>query len=340
MSNTNQEVLNVAPKIVESKQRAPYVFLSHDTRDADLAEAFSKLLSSVTAGVLKCFRSSDKKGVQGIEYGIEWFPELMKKLQEASDVVCILTENSINRPWILFEAGVAKGKLDTPILGLAIEVPLKTANTGPFAQFQNSDDEEDSLVKLVMQLVRKIPGAEPDESVVRMQVQSFKAKCSELLKRKPEKPKESKKDADESATVAKLFEEIKVMFNDLPTRLDASQIPARRRRMRRFPMEEMMHLSRRSTPDGGFLFALSFFRDEMPFLYDLGHDLIQIARTGTESETKEALFGFHETLEMILRTPMGRELFMDHPSTEEFVHRLHNFAEDAVQHARKKKKSG
>ena len=33
------------------------VFISHDSRDAELAEAFSKLLSSVSAGVLKSFRS-------------------------------------------------------------------------------------------------------------------------------------------------------------------------------------------------------------------------------------------------------------------------------------------
>jgi hypothetical protein len=49
----------------------PMIFISHDTRDADLAEALSKLLSSVSAGVLKSFRSSDRKGSQGIEYGVE-----------------------------------------------------------------------------------------------------------------------------------------------------------------------------------------------------------------------------------------------------------------------------
>ncbi len=38
------------------------VFISHDTRDAKLAEAFSALLRSVSAGVLKSFRTSDKKG--------------------------------------------------------------------------------------------------------------------------------------------------------------------------------------------------------------------------------------------------------------------------------------
>lgn len=97
-----EEVQELAPSSAGS-----LVFISHDSRDADLAEAFSKLLSSVSAGVLKSFRSSDRKGSQGIEYGTEWYPELMKNLSAASDVVCLLTHRSIERPWILYEAGVA-----------------------------------------------------------------------------------------------------------------------------------------------------------------------------------------------------------------------------------------
>ena len=79
----------------DSSQRLPdpragsLIFISHDSRDAELAEAFSKLLNGVSAGVLKSFRSSDRKGAQGIEYGVEWYPKLMSKLDIASDVVCL-----------------------------------------------------------------------------------------------------------------------------------------------------------------------------------------------------------------------------------------------------------
>ena len=38
-----------------AKSANPLVFISHDTRDAELAEAFSNLLKSVSAGVLKSF---------------------------------------------------------------------------------------------------------------------------------------------------------------------------------------------------------------------------------------------------------------------------------------------
>ncbi len=54
----------------EKPTMAPLIFISHDTRDAELAEAVSKLLGSVSCGMLKSFRSSDKKGSQGIDYGL------------------------------------------------------------------------------------------------------------------------------------------------------------------------------------------------------------------------------------------------------------------------------
>src|SRR4051812_37062106 len=102
----NKTPNDTAPKetVALAKTNQPLVFISHDTRDADLAEEFSTLLKSASAGGLKSFRSSDKKSTQGIEYGQEWYPAIMEKIDEASDVVCLLTKRSVERPWILYEA--------------------------------------------------------------------------------------------------------------------------------------------------------------------------------------------------------------------------------------------
>ena len=128
-----------AAPVVDAKRSAtenPLVFISHDSRDADLAEAFSNLLTDASGGILKSFRSSDRKGTAGIEYGQEWCRAIMQKLDDATDVVALLTAYSVNRPWILYEAGVAKGKLSANerVLGIALGVSLDEAATGPFAQ--------------------------------------------------------------------------------------------------------------------------------------------------------------------------------------------------------------
>src|SRR5258706_8812756 len=81
-------------EIIDASKTSPIVFISHDSRDADLAEAFSKLLKSVSSGMIKSFRSSDKSGHEGFDFGEEWFKRLMEQLRTTSDVVCLFTERS------------------------------------------------------------------------------------------------------------------------------------------------------------------------------------------------------------------------------------------------------
>src|SRR5712691_10231260 len=218
-------------KVLELPSAGPLVFISHDARDAELAEAFSKLLKSVSAGMIKTFRSSDKKGTEGIDFGDEWYKRLMAMLQSTSDVVCLFTERSLDRPWILFEAGVAKGKLDTPVVGVALGVPLSRISAGPFYQFQNMDDTEGDLTKLVNQLARRVPGLELDTDVVKVQVATFKNTAAEILRKinAPAGKKASQEQAEDNP-VAKLVEEMKALPSRVAERLAESEEPFLRRR--------------------------------------------------------------------------------------------------------------
>lgn len=160
-----------------------YVFLSHDSRDHEIAESFSKLLKAVSTGILKCYFTSDKKGANGIPYGEEWHRIIHDQIQNSSHVVCLLTEKSICKPWVLYEAGIAKGE-KIPVTGLLIGVTSQNANVGPFSHFQNCTHDEDSLIKLVFQLLRQsIPGCEPESSHVKSQVRKHKKDISKILKK-------------------------------------------------------------------------------------------------------------------------------------------------------------
>lgn len=290
------------------------VFISHDSRDSEIAEAFSRLISSVSAGVLKSFRSSDKKGNQGIEYGIEWYPEIMKKLEVASDVVCLLTPHSINRPWILFEAGVAKGKLNTPVQGIALGVPLSVAASGPFAQFHNLDDEVESLTRLVIQLVGRIPGAEPDCDVIKMQVETFKQKVLSLLEKQRLPPDQNLDDKQDETSVAKIFEEIKVMFQDLPGRIQRKVDPEsliNRKRMRRMHpkfMDELLHITGKELGDNlEPLIIGSFFKDDFPWLYDVGVEVYRKLESG-HTDAVDALRRFIKLIDRMVHHPIMWEM--------------------------------
>lgn len=303
----------------QAAEGMPLIFISHDSRDAELAEAFSKLLKSVSAGMLKSFRSSDRLGTEGIQYGDEWYKRLMERLTDASDVVCLFTKRSLHRPWILFEAGVAKGKLSTPVHGVALGVPLDQVSTGPFYQFQNCQDDEDGLTGLVMQLLNKIPNAEPDHEAIALQVKTFKANVDDILSRLEGVGSEGEGDNSEVTTTsgAKLFEEIKVMVRDLPSnvedRLAEGVGPFRGRRSRRLhPMmiEEMHMMGMKSPPHLSVLILASFLRDEIPWLYDLALDVYRSSLENRLPKAREALRRFEEAIEFSMHHPMMEEVFM------------------------------
>ncbi len=300
------------PKTIEPDALAPgatgpLVFISHDGRDAELAEAFSKLLKSVSAGMIKTFRSSDKKGSDGIDFGDEWYKRLMAKLQSTSDVVCLFTERSLNRPWILFEAGVAKGKLNTPVVGIALGVPLSRVTSGPFYQFQNMDDSEDDLAKLVHQLARRVPSLELDPDVVKTQVQAFKSTEATLLKslanidgKKPEEVEES--------PVAKLVEEMKALPSRVAERLaDGGDPFFRRRRMRRFhPMmfEELFHMVGAPGDPVAILMAASLVRDDLPWLYELAMEVYRAVKSGNADGIERELKRLRQFSEIMTHGPL------------------------------------
>lgn len=325
--------------VTEADTKAPLttrnralVFISHDSRDADLAEAFANLLSDVSAGTLKSFRSSDKKGSSGIEFGTEWYKAIMSQLGDATDVVALLTQRSIDRPWILYEAGVAKGKLDTNVLGVALGVPLEKVSTGPFGQFQNCGDDEDSLTKLVIQLLKRNPEASPREEAVRRQVQAF----IENIKKLSAKGKTTPPPATDDSSIAKLFEEVKAMVREIPERVDDRvRSVAKRgslRRMRRIhPLmfEDLLFhpalKEARQAPAVAWLLFISVLREDLPWIYEIGLDLYHALRAGDAKAISEARKELQAILEATTHGPFFHEIIR--PDNEEVFFMIRHLPE-------------
>lgn len=333
--------IDAVPEVTAPQTRSKaLVFVSHDSRDADIAEAFANLLADVSAGTLKSFRSSDRKGNAGIEFGAEWYTSIMSQLDEATDVVALLTARSIDRPWILYEAGVAKGKLGTTVLGLALGVPLDKVSTGPFGQFQNCGDDEDSLTRLVMQLLQRNPDASPREEAVRMQVKLFIESLSKVLAKAPKKA--SAESGGEDQNVAKLFEEVKAMVRELPERVDSKfqQISRRApnkamRHMHPKMLEEMLFVG--SGPDGrggstaaALLLILSLVKDDLPWLHEAGMAIYRAMTMDDRPLVKAAHKQFQITMEMTMHGPWRRSFLRDDEDSFMLSHYLPELIERAV----------
>ena len=304
------------------------VFISHDSRDADLAEAFSNLLLDVSGGMLKSFRSSDKKGASGIDFGEEWYAAIISQLADATDVVALLSQQSIDRPWILYEAGLAKGRLETTVIGVALGVPLSQVVTGPFGQFQNCADDEDSQTKLVMQLLKRNPDATPREEAIKYQVRTFRDRIATILKERGKLPAQIPPTSEQSA--AKLFEEIKAMLRELPERVDErTRFSDRRKpfkRMRRlnpllldgvvFNPEQM------GSPNGAaatsLLILMSMIRDDFPWIYEAGMELYRAMRNRSGSQISRTA----RDLQSIVRFTTSPPLIYDFVDDKEAFHIL------------------
>lgn len=129
--------------------KTPVVFISHDSRDKEIAEAFTLLLDQVGLGY---FSSSSPKSAP--PYGKEWYGEIVHWLKISSHVVCLITPNSLDRPWVWYEAGLAKTGYDR-VIALLVGVNADTIKGSPFGHFECCTCGDSEVVTLLSQLSGK-----------------------------------------------------------------------------------------------------------------------------------------------------------------------------------------
>lgn len=189
---------------------------------------------------------------------------------------------------------------------------MSAAIRGPFAQFQNLDGDLASLTKLILELVRKVPGLDPDEHIVKTLVETFRTKCSEIIARSARENTEvEKKENVAETSVAKLFEEVKIMFQDLPSRIEHRVDPEFRRRKRFRPMmlEELLHITKGRDSRVAVLMALSVFKNDFPWIYEIGNETLKlIQKKKSVIERQIAVRGFLEAVDFTVSHPMMREM--------------------------------
>lgn len=84
--------------------RKPTCFLSHSSQDKAAMAGLKNLLVEKTGGTIEFFLSSDG---QSIPYGRNWVATLDQALTDTAIMFCFLTPQSVESPWIYFEAGHA-----------------------------------------------------------------------------------------------------------------------------------------------------------------------------------------------------------------------------------------
>jgi hypothetical protein len=179
-------------------------------------------------------------------------------------------------------------------------------------------------------LIRRNWDAEPREEAVRLQVKAFREGIKKLVPVKPTSRPVASSEIDSNA-VAKLFEEIKVMFRDLPGTLQGQineNLGPRMRRRRRMHPEMLMDLTRQSEigdPSLVWLLVISNFRDDAPWLYEVGLDVYHALQRGDGHGVARAIDRLERVLSAFRHGPMSQ--MIDSPEMDMAVHELGRMAQ-------------
>ena len=127
-----------------------------------------------------------------------------------------------------------------------------------------------------------------------MQVKAFKEKITKALEKLMDPKAAKEKVPVAEASVSKLFEEVKLMFQDLPSRIEhiMGTASSRMRRARRFHPMMIQEMAEMISPDpenpAGLLVIASVFRDDLPWIYELIVDVYHTIRTGDFGRAEQA----------------------------------------------------
>jgi hypothetical protein len=121
-----------------------------------------------------------------IEKGVRWFPEISKELEECAAGLIFLTNENLESPWLMFEAGaLSKNVGKSRIIPLLFGIDA-TDIKGPLSQFQAAPFNKEEIRKLLKTLNSTLGEANLELSVLDSVFEKWwpdlESKISKLLK--------------------------------------------------------------------------------------------------------------------------------------------------------------
>ncbi|GAC1407290.1 MAG: hypothetical protein NVS4B11_08190 [Ktedonobacteraceae bacterium] len=139
------------------------ILISHTYDERGLAEAWKKLIETISSGIIKVWFSSDTGATGGVEMGRPWLDDLYQRLTQSDFLLAIQTPASAGRPWIMWECGVASG-IDRArgIIPIAYSIERGgLANPLTIYQVYRGDDEN-QVREVCQRLIQKADMSPPD----------------------------------------------------------------------------------------------------------------------------------------------------------------------------------
>ncbi len=281
---------------------------------------------------------------EDIDKGARWSTDIASELADSSYGILCVTKDNLHAPWLTFEAGALSKTMDKSFVSPFLFDIKRSEVNGPILQFQSTIFQKDDIKKLLVSLNKAgTEGQLSDEKLDKaldVWYPDLEKNLNELLDKQP-KPEEVKSEVQKNeplvnsileeildlsrvnqkllrnpdSDIYKTIESMQIMLKEIITRSEFekdSRMVRRRRKIHPKMLDEILHMSPRFEKNfTGFQIAISLFRNDFPWIYDAGIDLVRTLRSSDEPEIqRDAVQAFDELIEFSLEHPMMREMFM------------------------------
>ncbi len=275
---------------------------------------------------------------EDIDKGARWSSDIAKELADSTFGILCVTKDNLNAPWLCFEAGALSKTIEKSYVTPFLFDIKRSEIDGPILQFQSTIFDKNDIKKLVLTLNT----ACGDAGITAERLdKSFDVWYSTLEKdlnkvKSKTAPNSEQQDTDVPLS-SDILEEIldlsrenqkllrnpdsyvndaiKELNNKISNSLSMYEQGYEAKRIsRKYKMafwDEFIHMARSHYDKTyGFLIMLSFFKEDCPWIYDMGKELVDILKKQDTLEAKkEAIYNFREMLEFTINHPMMREIY-------------------------------
>lgn len=294
-------------------------------------------LPSVIQSIVPYVSSED------IDKGARWSTDIASELADSSYGILCVTKDNLHAPWLTFEAGALSKTMDKSFVSPFLFNIKRSEVNGPILQFQSTIFQKDDIKKLLVSLNKAGTEGQLSEEKLDKALDvwypELEKNLNGLLEKLP-KQEEVKVEAKREEPLAnsileeildlsrvnqkllrnpdsdiyKTVESMQMMLKEIITRseFEKDSRQSRRRRIHPKMLDEVLHMSPRFEKNfTGFQIAISLFRNDFPWIYDAGIDLVRTLRNTDDTEIqRDAVQAFDELIEFSLEHPMMREMFM------------------------------
>ncbi len=280
---------------------------------------------------------------EDIEKGTRWNTDIAQELKDSSFGLICVTKDNLDSQWLNFEAGaLSKSINNTYVAPLLFNVKPSDLKNSPISQFQATSFSKDDMKRLIETLnsatgnllnpVRldkafELCYPELEKCIKELQEANFESfedndavDASDLDPNILEELLETSRNTQRllGNTDTKLYENIEQVnqkANEIIEKIDKHYTLDSRRNSRKMSavmVEDLLFFAREKTElfPYNILVVLSAYKEDFPWIYESGNELIKILNSKSTKQTKiDAAVKFGNIIESTCEIPVCRETY-------------------------------